>query len=47
MAREGRIDILVNNAGFGISGAVEFTDTEDAKALFDVNFFGMVVWVAI
>ena len=42
MAREGRIDILVNNAGFGISGAVEFTETEDAKALFDVNFFGMV-----
>ena len=38
----GRIDILVNNAGFGISGAVEFTDTADAKALFDVNFFGMV-----
>ena len=42
MAREGRIDILVNNAGFGISGAVEFTNTADAKALFDVNFFGMV-----
>lgn len=32
MAREGRIDILVNNAGFGISGAVEFTSTEDAKS---------------
>ena len=38
----GRIDILVNNVGFGISGAVEFTDTEEAKRQFDVNFFGMV-----
>ena len=38
----GQIDILVNNAGFGISGAVEFTDTEEAKRQFDVNFFGMV-----
>lgn len=42
IAREGHIDILINNAGFGISGAVEFTDTADAKRLFDVNFFGMV-----
>ena len=40
--REGRIDVLVNNAGFGISGAVEFTDTKDAQRQFDVNFFGMV-----
>ncbi len=38
--KEGRIDILVNSAGFGISGAVEFTKTSDAKAQFDVNFFG-------
>ena len=41
-AEVGPVDILVNNAGFGISGAVEFTSTEDAKSLFDVNFFGMV-----
>ena len=40
--REGRIDVVVNNAGFGISGAVEFTKTEDAQRLLDVNFFGMV-----
>ena len=40
--REGRIDVLVNNAGFGISGAIEFTETEDAQRQFDVNFFGMV-----
>ena len=42
MAAEGHIDVLVNNAGFGISGAVEFTETAEAKKLVDVNFFGMV-----
>lgn len=41
ICREGQIDILVNNAGFGISGAVELTDLEDARRQFDVNFFGM------
>ena len=34
--------MVVNNAGFGISGAVEFTQTADAQRLLDVNFFGMV-----
>ena len=38
--REGKINLLVNNAGFGISGATEFTETQVAKKLFDVNFFG-------
>ena len=40
--REGGIDVVINNAGFGISGAVEFTDTKDAIRQLDVNFFGMV-----
>lgn len=38
----GKVDILVNCAGFGISGAVEFTATEEAKSQFEVNFFGAV-----
>ena len=42
LAEAGRIDILVNSAGFGISGAVEFTDTEEAIRQMNVNFFGMV-----
>ncbi len=40
-AQEGRIDILINCAGFGISGAFEFTDEQDARRLMDVNLFGM------
>lgn len=42
LEKEGRIDLLVNCAGFGISGATEFTETQDAKRQMDVNFFGMV-----
>ena len=38
---EGQIDILVNNAGFGISGAMEFTESADAHRLMEVNLFGM------
>ena len=39
---EGQIDLVVNNAGGGISGAIEFTCTEEAQRLMDLNFFGMV-----
>lgn len=38
----GTIDICINCAGFGISGAVEFTESAAARKQFDVNFFGMV-----
>lgn len=37
-----RIDVLMSNAGMGISGAIEFTDINEAKRQIDVNFFGAV-----
>ncbi len=40
LEEEGRIDVLVNNAGVGLAGSVEDTSMNDAKNLFDVNFFG-------
>lgn len=43
--RERKIDLLINNAGSGISGAVEFTDLQKARQLFDLNFFGTFLCV--
>jgi NAD(P)-dependent dehydrogenase (short-subunit alcohol dehydrogenase family) len=42
LEREGRLDAVVNNAGIAIAGAVEDTSIEEAKRLFDVNFFGVL-----
>lgn len=39
---EGRIDVLVNNAGLGFNAVVEEIDIEAAKAVFDVNYWGVV-----
>ena len=40
---EGRIDLLVNNAGFSVAPAgAEESSIEQARAIFDTNFFGIV-----
>lgn len=46
MAAEGRVDIFINNAGMGIGGPLEFCSVEDISMQMDVNFLGMVRWLA-
>ena len=36
------IDLLINNAGYGISGATELINSENANQIFNVNFFGVL-----
>ncbi|KAA0997883.1 oxidoreductase [Paraburkholderia panacisoli] len=39
----GRIDLLVNNAGFGVApAAAEESSLDQARAIFDTNFFGII-----
>lgn len=43
IGRAGRIDLLVNNAGFGVAPAgAEESSIEQARSIFDTNFFGVV-----
>ncbi|CAB3695990.1 oxidoreductase [Paraburkholderia rhynchosiae] len=43
LRREGRLDLLVNNAGFGVApAAAEESSLDQARAIFDTNFFGVV-----
>jgi len=40
-AHFGRIDVLVNNAGLGYFGAVEESEEDKVRWMFDVNVFGL------
>ena len=42
LEKEGRIDVLINNAGYGTAGYLETVTVDEAKALFDVNVWGVV-----
>jgi len=37
----GRIDVLVNNAGIGYFGAIEESEEEEVRRMFDINVFGL------
>jgi NAD(P)-dependent dehydrogenase (short-subunit alcohol dehydrogenase family) len=40
-AKFGRVDVLVNNAGIGYFAAVEESDDEEVRRMFEINFWGL------
>ncbi len=41
IARFGRIDVLVNNAGIGYFGAIEESEEDEVRKMFEINVFGL------
>jgi len=37
----GRIDVLVNNAGIGYFGAIEESEEDEVRRMFEINFWGL------
>jgi NAD(P)-dependent dehydrogenase (short-subunit alcohol dehydrogenase family) len=42
MEKFGRIDVLVNNAGIGYFGALEESEEDEVRRMFEINFWGLV-----
>jgi len=42
LAEHGRLDVVVNAAGYGLSGPVETTSLQDARAQLETNLWGTV-----
>jgi NAD(P)-dependent dehydrogenase (short-subunit alcohol dehydrogenase family) len=42
LGKAGKIDVLINNAGYSLAGGVEETSIEEARQLFETNFFGVL-----
>ncbi len=41
MNKFGRIDVLVNNAGIGYFGAIEESEEDEVRRMFEINVFGL------
>ncbi|MGF2412309.1 oxidoreductase [Ferruginibacter sp.] len=41
MAKFGQVDVLVNNAGIGYFGAIEESEEDEVRRMFEINFFGL------
>lgn len=37
----GQIDVLVNNAGIGYFGAIEESEEDEVRRMFEINFWGL------
>ena len=42
ISKAGPLDVMINNAGIGMNATVEDVDIEEAKQVFDTNFWGII-----